>query len=236
MSGGFTFTDVMAVLELDRFGGGGSILVWAAIAHGLRTNLVVIEGNLNVQHYRDKILKTHVIPPFQNNGVHEVPSSIPVSGGQLWNFFIGPHIRREYRCSFQEAESRKISISCKSLFLKRCKLNMLKNNANITLFQRDNTTSHTARDTVNFLRANYTEFINDWPAKNPDLNPSEHLWDKLDQRVRRFLVPPSNVIQIIQALMQEWNNILRAEINTLIHSMGQRCQTVLHADGGHIRY
>ena len=42
----------------------------------------------------------------------EVPSSIPGSGCQLWDFFIGPHIRREYWCSSQEAESREISISC----------------------------------------------------------------------------------------------------------------------------
>ena len=47
----------------------------------------------------------------------EVPSSIPGSGCQLWDFFIGPHIRREYWCSSQEAESREISISCKNLFL-----------------------------------------------------------------------------------------------------------------------
>ena len=39
------------------------------------------------------------------------------------------------------------------------------NNANITLFQHDNATSHTARDTVNFLRANNIAFINDRPSK-----------------------------------------------------------------------
>jgi hypothetical protein len=32
-----------------------------------RTDLVVIEGNLNAQHYRDEILARHVIPLFQNN-------------------------------------------------------------------------------------------------------------------------------------------------------------------------
>ena len=58
----------------------------------------------------------------------EVPSSIPGSGCQLWDFFIGPHIRREYWCSSQEAESREISISCKNLFLNRCKINMFKLN------------------------------------------------------------------------------------------------------------
>ena len=39
------------VLERDRFGGGGSVMVWAAIAHGYCSPLV-IDGNLNGQRYR----------------------------------------------------------------------------------------------------------------------------------------------------------------------------------------
>ena len=35
----------------------------------------------------------------------DVPSSIPGSGCQLWDFSIDPHIRLEYWCSSQEAES-----------------------------------------------------------------------------------------------------------------------------------
>ena len=81
--------------------------------------------------------------------------------------------------------------------------------------------SYTARDTNNFLRANKIAFINDWPAKSPDLNPIEHLWGKLDQRVRRLPISPSNVIQLRQALILEWNNIPQAKVNTLIRSMRQ---------------
>ena len=57
-------------------------------------------------------------PEFQN--------SIPMSGCQLRDFFIGPHIWRKYWCSSQEAESREISMSCKNLFLNRYKINMYK--------------------------------------------------------------------------------------------------------------
>ena len=48
------------VLERDCFGVGVSVIVWAAIAHGYRSPLVVIDGNLNEQRYRDDI--HHVIP------------------------------------------------------------------------------------------------------------------------------------------------------------------------------
>ena len=33
--------------------GGGGTIVWAAIAHGYRSALVVIDGNLNAQWYRE---------------------------------------------------------------------------------------------------------------------------------------------------------------------------------------
>ena len=61
---------------------------------------------------------------------------------------------------------------------------------------------------------------------SPDLNSIEHLRDNLDQRVRHHPIPPSNLIQLRQALIQEWNNIPQAEINTLIRSVRPRCQAV----------
>ena len=115
-------------------------------------------------------------------------------------------------------------------------MSRFQSNAKFTLFQRDIATSHIARDTVNLRRANNILFINDWPANNPDLNPIEHLWDNLDQRVRRRPIPPSNVIQLKQALIQEGKNIPQPEINTLNRSMCHRSQAVLHAESGHTRY
>ena len=46
----------------------------------------------------------------------------------------------------------------------------------ITIVQHNIATIHTARDIVNFLRANNIAFINDWPAKSPDLNPFGIIW------------------------------------------------------------
>ena len=47
-------------------------------------------------------------------------------------FLIGPHIRREYRCSSQEPESREISTSCKNLFLNLCRINIFNLKLNYT--------------------------------------------------------------------------------------------------------
>ena len=50
------------VFERYHFGGGGYVMVWATIAHGYRSPLVVVDGNLNVQRYRDDILAHRVRP------------------------------------------------------------------------------------------------------------------------------------------------------------------------------
>ena len=60
------------VLQRDRFGGGGSVMVWAGISYRYRTQLVVIDGNLNAQKYRDRVLAPHVVPLLQNHGVISV--------------------------------------------------------------------------------------------------------------------------------------------------------------------
>jgi transposase len=43
-----------------------------------------------------------------------------------------------------------------------------------------------------------------WPAKNPELNPVEHIWDLLDRRVRTRAILPRNVREIAGALVEEW--------------------------------
>ena len=55
------------VLERDHFGAGGSVMVWAAIAHGYHSPLVVNDGNLNAQRYSDDIIAHYVIPLCYNN-------------------------------------------------------------------------------------------------------------------------------------------------------------------------
>ena len=46
------------VVGVDNFGG-GSVMMWAAISYARNTQLVTVQGNLNVVRYRDEILKPH---------------------------------------------------------------------------------------------------------------------------------------------------------------------------------
>ena len=55
------------ISETDKYGGGASLMVWGGISGWHRTDLVVIQGNLNGVRYRDEILQQQVQPFMQNH-------------------------------------------------------------------------------------------------------------------------------------------------------------------------
>ena len=52
------------VLQHNRYGGGG-VMVWAAINHRFKSQLVVCQGNLTARRYIDQILRPVVVPMFR---------------------------------------------------------------------------------------------------------------------------------------------------------------------------
>ena len=108
-------------------------------------------------------------------------------------------------------------------------------NVNGGMFQHDNARPHVARVNQEFLQRHNVPTL-PWPARSPDLNPIEHLWDALDQRVRRRHPPPQTLPELLAALQNEWQNIPQRVVDRLIASMRRRCQAVIRARGGHNRY
>ncbi|GFT72925.1 transposable element Tcb2 transposase [Trichonephila clavipes] len=76
----------------------------------------------------------------------------------------------------------------------------------------------------------------DWPARSPDLNPIEHVWDFLGRRLAARTLPPVTIQELRLALQDEWAAMPQQLIDTLILSMGRRCETCLAVRGDHIPY
>ncbi|GFX73505.1 transposable element Tcb2 transposase [Trichonephila clavipes] len=76
----------------------------------------------------------------------------------------------------------------------------------------------------------------DFPARSPDLNPIEHVWDFLGRRLAARTLPPVTIRELRFALQDEWAAMPQQLIDTLILSMGRRCETCLAVRGDHIPY
>ena len=75
-----------------------------------------------------------------------------------------------------------------------------------------------------------------WPGQSPDLNPIEHLWDKLERRIRKQKPPPKNEAELFRLLQTEWEKIPENVYQNLILSMNDRVKAVLKAKGYATKY
>ncbi|GFX53362.1 transposable element Tcb2 transposase [Trichonephila clavipes] len=103
------------------------------------------------------------------------------------------------------------------------------------LFMDDNAPCHRTVAAKQLLES---EDINrmDWPARSPDLNPIEHVWEFLGRRLAARTLPPVTIRELRLALQDEGAAMPQQLIDTLILSMGRRCETCLAVRGDHIPY
>lgn len=100
---------------------------------------------------------------------------------------------------------------------------------------QDNARPHTAR-IVGEYYINAGVDVMRWPARSPDLNPIEHLWDIMGRRARALNPAPETLEGLAEALREIWNAIDQEQIRRLIQSMPRRCAEVLRVRGGNTRY
>ncbi|GFT59961.1 transposable element Tc3 transposase [Trichonephila clavipes] len=87
------------------------------------------------------------------------------------------------------------------------------------LFMDDNAPCHRTVAAEQLLESEDIERM-DWPARSPDLNPIEHVWDFLGRRLAARTLPPVTIRDLRLALQDEWAAMPQQLIDTLILSMG----------------
>ncbi|GFV80093.1 transposable element Tcb2 transposase [Trichonephila clavipes] len=103
------------------------------------------------------------------------------------------------------------------------------------LFMDDNAPCHRTVASEQLLESEDIERM-DWLARSPDLNPIEHVWDFLGRRLAARTLPLVTIRELRLPLQDEWAAMPQQLIDTLILSMGRRCETCLAVRGDHIPY
>ncbi|KAL0149994.1 hypothetical protein M9458_054653 [Cirrhinus mrigala] len=87
------------------------------------------------------------------------------------------------------------------------------------LLMQDSARPHVAGVCQQFLQDEGIDAM-DRPARSPDLNPIEHIWDIMSRSIHQRHVAPQTVQELADALVQE-------TIRHLIRSMPRRCREVI---------
>ncbi|GFX38349.1 transposable element Tcb1 transposase [Trichonephila clavipes] len=75
-----------------------------------------------------------------------------------------------------------------------------------------------------------------WPARSPDLNPIENVWDALGRQVAGRNYPPTNKNTLIRALTDEWDKLPQQLLGNVVQSMVRRVECCITLHGEHIPY
>ena len=103
------------------------------------------------------------------------------------------------------------------------------------VFVHDNAPPHVSNITRAFMVAEGLEVMH-WPAKSPDMNPIEHVWDQMSVILRDSDNPPTNLAELRAAVLQAWDRLTIQRVANLIESMPRRVRALQAAAGGYTRY
>lgn len=104
-----------------------------------------------------------------------------------------------------------------------------------SIFQQDNDSKHMSLLTRKYLSENKYRVLR-WPSISPDMNPIEHVWGYLKNKLSLIKNKPSTVGELKTNIKEIWGNIPVEYIRELYNSMPRRVEALLKAKGGHTKY
>ncbi|GFV13086.1 DDE_3 domain-containing protein [Trichonephila clavipes] len=90
-------------------------------------------------------------------------------------------------------------------------------------FMHDNATCHRTLAVQDCLNGEGIQRLV-WPARSPDLNPIENVWDALGRQVAGRNYPPTNKNTLIRALTEEWDKLPQQLLDNVVQSMVRRVE------------
>jgi len=103
------------------------------------------------------------------------------------------------------------------------------------VFQHDNDPKHTSKVVKRYLENKHIVVL-DWPSQSPDMNPIEHAWKILKERIHARANKASSLDEVFEIAKEEWNNIPLEVFRDLIQSMPRRVKALHTARGKHTKY
>ena len=103
------------------------------------------------------------------------------------------------------------------------------------MFQHDNASIHTAKNTLEWLKANNISTL-DWAPRSPDMNPVENVWSLLVSEVYAGGKQYETVEDLKTSLLKAWNEIAMDSLSSLFESMPNRVTELLIENGGRTNY
>ncbi|GFX64036.1 transposable element Tcb2 transposase [Trichonephila clavipes] len=86
------------------------------------------------------------------------------------------------------------------------------------VFMDDNATCHRTLAVQDCLDSEGIQCLL-WPARSPDLNPIENVWNALGRQVVGQNYPPTNKNNFIRALTEEWDKLPQQLLDNVVQSM-----------------
>lgn len=110
------------------------------------------------------------------------------------------------------------------------------------VFQQDNARIHLAGPVTDWFEE-HGIWVIDWPPHSPDLNPIEHVWKALKEKLYNLYPTLGQLrnnerdIAILQARIREaWEQVDQVHIQRLVRSIPDRLRTCRRVQGWYTKY
>jgi hypothetical protein len=199
--------EVNHLLSVAQSGSRGSIMVWGAIAKGKKYPLVRVE-------YYDKDGNRTYNPALR----HPDDTGIPDDWEHRRKTISGPLYSEQILI-------HRLSRWMADFISERGPVQAVEDNAPV----HNSVYTSEVRDSLGIGRIPH-------PPRSPDLNPIEHVWAIVKERVRKRKERPTTVDELWVAMRDEWDAVPQETIDRIIDSMPARLHAVIEAKGWHTRY